>query len=91
MAADGGIFSFNAPFYGSTGSIRLNAPIVGMDASGNGAGYRFVASDGGIFSYSSPFYGSMGGKLLQPNPSSPWRGPDPSALTPVPRSRSPVS
>ena len=33
VAADGGIFSFDAPFYGSTGSIRLNAPIVGMEAS----------------------------------------------------------
>ena len=57
VAADGGIFSFDAPFYGSTGSIRLNAPIVGMDASGNGAGYRFVASDGGIFSYNAPSTG----------------------------------
>ena len=32
VGSDGGIFSFNAPFYGSTGSIRLNAPITGMDA-----------------------------------------------------------
>ena len=64
VAADGGIFSFGAPFYGSTGSIRLNAPIVGMEASGNGSGYRFVASDGGIFSYNAPFFGSMGGKRL---------------------------
>ena len=64
VAADGGIFSFGAPFYGSTGSIHLNAPIVGMEASGGGAGYRFVASDGGIFSYNALFYGSMGGKPL---------------------------
>ena len=32
------------------GSIHLNKPIVGMEASPNGQGYRFVASDGGIFS-----------------------------------------
>jgi hypothetical protein len=65
VAGDGGIFSFNAPFYGSTGSIHLNAPIVGMESSNNGSGYRFVASDGGIFSYgNAPFYGSMGGKPL---------------------------
>jgi hypothetical protein len=31
VAADGGIFSFgDAHFYGSTGSIRLNQPVVGM-------------------------------------------------------------
>jgi hypothetical protein len=31
VAADGGIFSFgDAHFYGSTGSLHLNRPIVGM-------------------------------------------------------------
>ena len=31
VASDGGIFSFgDAHFYGSTGAIRLNRPIVGM-------------------------------------------------------------
>ena len=30
-AADGGIFTFGVPrFRGSTGSLRLNAPVVGM-------------------------------------------------------------
>ncbi len=34
VAADGGIFSFgDAPFYGSTGNIVLNRPIVGMTAT----------------------------------------------------------
>jgi hypothetical protein len=32
VASDGGIFSFNAPYYGSTGAIHLNKPIVGMAA-----------------------------------------------------------
>ena len=64
MAGDGGVFSFNAPFYGSTGSIRLNQPVVGMEAASNGSGYRFVASDGGIFCYNVPFEGSMGGQPL---------------------------
>jgi hypothetical protein len=32
VAKDGGVFSFgNAQFYGSTGNIHLNAPIVGRD------------------------------------------------------------
>ena len=65
VAADGGVFSFGgAPFYGSTGSIRLNAPIVGMAEASNGSGYRFVAADGGVFSFSAPVPGSMGGVRL---------------------------
>ena len=65
VASDGGIFSFNAPFYGSMGGKRLNAPIVGMASTPSGGGYWFVASDGGIFSFGdAKFYGSMGGKRL---------------------------
>ena len=30
VASDGGIFAFNAPFYGSTGGIRLQQPVNGM-------------------------------------------------------------
>ena len=62
MASDGGIFAFgDAQFYGSTGSIALNKPIVGMAATGNGGGYWLVASDGGIFAFGdAPFLGSTG-------------------------------
>jgi hypothetical protein len=52
VAADGGIFSFgDAAFYGSTGAITLNKPIVGMASTPDGGGYWLVASDGGIFSF----------------------------------------
>jgi hypothetical protein len=65
VATDGGIFAYNAPFFGSTGAVRLNQPIVGMEASPNGQGYRFVAADGGIFTYGqAPFDGSTGGMSL---------------------------
>jgi len=66
VASDGGIFSFGgAPFYGSTGSIALNKPIVGMAATPDGGGYWLVASDGGIFSYGDAhFYGSTGSIAL---------------------------
>jgi hypothetical protein len=66
VASDGGIFSFGgAPFYGSTGNIHLNQPIVGMAGSANSGGYWLVAADGGIFSFgNAPFYGSMGGSHL---------------------------
>ena len=62
-AADGGIFSFHAPFHGSVGGRRLNAPVVGLAADPAG-GYWEVASDGGIFAFGSPFDGSMGGQHL---------------------------
>ncbi len=65
VASDGGIFSFNAPFFGSTGAIRLNRPIVGMTSTPGGAGYWMVASDGGIFSFgNAPFFGSTGNLVL---------------------------
>jgi len=60
VASDGGVFSFgDAPFHGSTGSIHLVSPIVGM--AGQGAGYRFVGGDGGVFAFGLPFTGSAAG------------------------------
>jgi hypothetical protein len=66
VGADGGIFSFgSAAFYGSTGSMRLNKPVVGMAATPDGRGYWLVASDGGVFAYGDAgFYGSTGSIVL---------------------------
>jgi hypothetical protein len=63
VASDGGVFSYgDAIFYGSTGSLALNKPVVGMAATPDGVGYWFVASDGGVFSYGDAgFYGSAVG------------------------------
>jgi len=63
VASDGGIFSFGgAGFYGSTGGMTLNRPVVGMAGTPDSKGYWLVASDGGIFSFGDArFYGSMGG------------------------------
>ena len=60
-ATDGGVFSFgNAQFWGSTGGMVLNQPVVGMAAHGTG-GYWEVASDGGVFSFGdATFRGSTG-------------------------------
>ncbi len=65
-ASDGGIFTYpNNLFYGSTGSLVLNKPMVGMAATPDGQGYWLVASDGGIFSYGDAlFHGSRGGQPL---------------------------
>jgi hypothetical protein len=56
------VFGFgDAHFYGSTGAIHLNRPIVGMQATPTGRGYEFVADDGGIFTYGdAQFFGSLG-------------------------------
>ena len=62
VASDGGVFTFgDAGFYGSTGSMRLNTPIVGLAATPDGRGYWEVAADGGIFTFGDAgFYGSAG-------------------------------
>ena len=66
VASDGGIFSYGgAQFYGSTGSLHLNAPIISMAATPDDAGYWLLASDGGIFAFGDAiFYGSTGGMHL---------------------------
>ena len=66
VASDGGIFSYgDAAFYGSTGNLTLNEPIVGMAAAPDGHGYWLVASDGGVFSYGDAgFHGSTGSLAL---------------------------
>jgi hypothetical protein len=66
VASDGGIFSYgDSHFYGSTGSLVLNRPIVGMHPTRDQAGYWLVASDGGVFSFGDAhFYGSTGAIVL---------------------------
>ncbi len=66
VASDGGIFAFGgAPYYGSTGGMVLNKPVVGMASTPDGGGYWLVASDGGVFSYGDAgFYGSTGSMVL---------------------------
>ena len=66
VASDGGVFSYgSARFHGSMGGRHLNAPVVAMASTADGAGYWLVASDGGMFAFGdAQFYGSMGGKHL---------------------------
>jgi SpoIID/LytB domain protein len=62
----GGVYTFgDAKFYGSTGNIALNKPIVGMASTPDGGGYWLVAADGGIFTFGDAiFYGSTGNLAL---------------------------
>ena len=69
VATDGGIFTFGEnEFFGSTGNISLNQPIVGMAPTPTGEGYWMVAADGGIFTFGdAKFFGSTGAiKLNKP-------------------------
>jgi hypothetical protein len=60
VARDGGVFSYNRPFFGSTGSIKLNQPVVGMATTNDENGYRMVGADGGIFAFGdAPYVGSV--------------------------------
>jgi hypothetical protein len=68
VGSDGGIFTFgSAQFYGSTGSIKLQRPVVGISPTSNKGGYWLVASDGGIFAFGNAgYYGSIPGVGLSP-------------------------
>ncbi len=68
IGSDGGIFSFgSAQFYGSTGSLKLQRPVVGIVPTKDDAGYWLDASDGGVFSFGdTQFYGSIPGLGLNP-------------------------
>ncbi len=68
VGSDGGIFSFgSAQFYGSTGSLHLQRPVVGITPTANRGGYWMVASDGGIFAFGNAgYYGSIPGSGLAP-------------------------
>ncbi|HEX4176547.1 MAG TPA: G1 family glutamic endopeptidase, partial [Acidimicrobiales bacterium] len=68
VGSDGGIFTFgSAAFFGSTGSLHLQRPVVGIVPTADRAGYWLDASDGGIFAFGdSGFFGSIPGLGLHP-------------------------
>jgi lipoprotein-anchoring transpeptidase ErfK/SrfK len=65
VAADGGIFSFHAPFFGALAGWPLAQPVVGMTATPSGHGYWLVTADGAVFPFGDAKpYGSFAGKHL---------------------------
>jgi hypothetical protein len=68
VGSDGGIFTFgSAQFHGSTGSLALQRPVVGITPTADRAGYWLVASDGGVFTFGDAgFFGSIPGLGIAP-------------------------
>ena len=55
-------------FHGSTGSLQLQRPVVGIVPTQSRSGYWLDASDGGIFAFGDAgFYGSIPGLGLHPS------------------------
>jgi len=68
VGSDGGIFTFgSAHFFGSTGNLHLQRPVVGITPTADQGGYWLVASDGGIFAFGDAgFFGSIPGLGMSP-------------------------
>src|ERR1019366_8472485 len=56
VGADGGIFSFGAPYEGSTGALVLDRAVVAMAATVDGGGYWLVGADGGVYALGDARY-----------------------------------
>jgi hypothetical protein len=60
VAADGGIFSFGAPYYGSLGGLALSAPVRTMAPSLDGNGYYLMGMDGALYAFGdAPYLGRV--------------------------------
>jgi hypothetical protein len=72
VGSDGGIFTFgSASFYGSTGAMKLQRPVVDITPTADDGGYWLVASDGGIFTFGdATYHGSIPGIGIAPAGSS---------------------
>jgi peptidoglycan hydrolase-like protein with peptidoglycan-binding domain len=67
VGKDGGVFGFNAPFFGSLGNFPfpLGAPITGMTATPDGKGYWLVGADGYVYPFgTAAWFGGMNGRHL---------------------------
>ena len=56
MGADGGMFSFDAPYEGSTGALVLDRAVVAMAPTPDGGGYWLVGADGGVYALGDALY-----------------------------------
>jgi hypothetical protein len=68
VGSDGGIFTYGAAqFFGSTGGIHLQRPVVGISPTADDNGYWLIATDGGVFAFGDAgYFGSIPGDGLAP-------------------------
>ncbi len=65
VAADGGVFTYNAVFHGSMGGQHNTAPVGGLAATPGAGGYGDAGADGGVYNFgNAAFYGSAGSLRL---------------------------
>jgi hypothetical protein len=65
LGKDGGVFSFDAPFYGSLPGLGIKTQVRNMANTPTGNGYYLLGVDGGVFAFGdAQFYGSMAGVPL---------------------------
>lgn len=67
VGTDGGVFSFNVPFYGSRGTELENAKMSTMCADPLNRGYWLFGEDGGVFTFGEvSYYGDPVGHTVSP-------------------------
>ena len=65
VGADGSVYPFGVPAFGSLGTAPPARPITGGTATPDGQGYWLVGTDGGIFAFGDAgFHGSTGAMRL---------------------------
>ena len=62
VGANGTLYTFGAPTFGSLVNAALHAPVVGIASTQDGLGYRFVASDGGVFCFGNAHFLRLNGR-----------------------------
>jgi len=51
IGEDGGVFAWDAPFFGSLGGLKLEAPVIDACWTPTKRGYWMLAEDGGVFAF----------------------------------------
>ncbi|HVX20526.1 MAG TPA: glycoside hydrolase family 43 protein [Acidimicrobiales bacterium] len=64
VAADGGLFAYHAPFFGSTGGRSIPAPVVATATDPATGGYWEAGTDGSVYPFGAPGYGSLARRAL---------------------------
>lgn len=60
VGGDGGVFTYDTPFYGSLGGVALGSPVVAAAWTPSGAGYWLLGADGAVFAFGdAPYKGAL--------------------------------